>query len=171
MWNLINKTFIKNRLTTVRGKGGCWDLWKRWRDQAKSKPTNQPKNPLRCRRYHGDYQRERGGQGVRGGRRGCRGINSEGGDLTWVGEYTIYRWCIIELYSWNLYNFNQLHPNELNRKVKSFLKSTLNDLKNGGGEDTQLESELHQILRVGQHILTECLHLRGDTAMNKTVSQ
>ena len=27
------------------------------------------------------------------------------GDRTWGGEHTIYRWCIIELYLWNLNNF------------------------------------------------------------------
>ena len=39
------------------------------------------------------------------------------GDLTWDGEHTIYRWCIIEVYHWNLYNFiNQCHSNKFNFK-------------------------------------------------------
>ena len=37
------------------------------------------------------------------------------GNLTLGGEHnTVYRWCVIELYAWNLYNFiNQCHPNTL----------------------------------------------------------
>ena len=30
----------------------------------------------------------------------------------------IYRWCIIELYTWNLYNLiNQCHPNKFNKNI------------------------------------------------------
>ena len=39
------------------------------------------------------------------------------GDLTCGGEHTIHRWCIIKVYTWNLYNFiNQWHPNKCNKK-------------------------------------------------------
>ena len=38
-------------------------------------------------------------------------------DLGWWIYNTICRWCIIEFYPWNLYNFiNQYHPNKLNLK-------------------------------------------------------
>ena len=49
---------------------------------------------------------------------GKRVINGDGGRLTWGGERNLlYRWCVIELYSWNLYNFiNQYHPNKFNNK-------------------------------------------------------
>ena len=46
-------------------------------------------------------------------------INGDGRglDLGWWTHNTIYRWCIIELYTWNLYNFiNQCHPNRLYKK-------------------------------------------------------
>lgn len=35
---------------------------------------------------------------------GHGGINGDR-ELTLGGEQTIYRWCIMELYTWNLYNF------------------------------------------------------------------
>ena len=39
--------------------------------------------------------------------------------LTWCGKY-IYRWCIIELYSWSLYHFiSQSHPDKFNKKRKT----------------------------------------------------
>ena len=38
-------------------------------------------------------------------------------DLGWWTHNTIYRWCVIELYPSNLYNFmNQCHPDKLNFK-------------------------------------------------------
>ena len=48
-------------------------------------------------------------------------VNCDRRDLTLGGAHnTIYRWCIIELYtSWNLYNFiNQCYPNKFNLKIK-----------------------------------------------------
>ena len=42
-------------------------------------------------------------------------------DLGWWTLNTIYRWCIIKLYTWNLYNFiNQHYPNKFN---KNFLET------------------------------------------------
>ena len=39
--------------------------------------------------------------------------------MGWWTHNTVYRWCIIELYPWNLYNFiNQCHPNKFNKKEK-----------------------------------------------------
>ena len=41
-------------------------------------------------------------------------------DFGWWPHTAICTWCIIELYTWNLYNFiNQCHPNKFNNK---FLK-------------------------------------------------
>ena len=32
-------------------------------------------------------------------------------DFGWRAHNTIYRWCIIDMYTWKLYNFiNQCHP-------------------------------------------------------------
>ena len=43
-------------------------------------------------------------------------------DMTWGGEHsTIYRGCITELYTLNLYNFiNQCKPNESIKKIKVY---------------------------------------------------
>lgn len=39
-------------------------------------------------------------------------------DSVWTHN-AMYRWCIIEMYPWNLYNFiNQCHPNEFNTIFK-----------------------------------------------------
>ena len=50
---------------------------------------------------------------------GKEGIHGDGKrlDLGWWTHNTIYRWCITELYTWNLYSFiNQCHPNKINLK-------------------------------------------------------
>lgn len=37
--------------------------------------------------------------------------------LTWLGVNTMYRWCTVELTTWNLYNsINQCYPNKFNLK-------------------------------------------------------
>ena len=39
--------------------------------------------------------------------------------LGWWAHNTVYRWSVIELCIWNLYNFiNQYHPNKFNKKEK-----------------------------------------------------
>ena len=53
---------------------------------------------------------------------GIGGINGDGQrlDLRWGTHNTVYRWCVVEFCSWNLYNFvYQCHPNKLNIKEKS----------------------------------------------------
>lgn len=44
-------------------------------------------------------------------------------DLTVDGEHSaVYRWRIIELYTWKLYNFiKQCHPNKLNKTKKNVM--------------------------------------------------
>ena len=50
---------------------------------------------------------------------------------TWLGvkytiHNTIYRWYIMDLYPWNLYNFiNQCHPNIFNLKRNTFFKKEM----------------------------------------------
>lgn len=46
-------------------------------------------------------------------------INDDGKECAsrWWTQNTIYRWCVMELYTWNLYNsINQCHPNKLLKK-------------------------------------------------------
>ena len=63
----------------------------------------------------GDYQREREIGEVEEGKGGQEGME---GDLPLGGEHTICRWCIIELYTWNPYNFiSQCHPNKFNKNI------------------------------------------------------
>ena len=53
---------------------------------------------------------------------GVKGVNGDGQcrlDLGWWPHSTVYRWCVVELWPWNLYNFgNQCHPNNFNKKGK-----------------------------------------------------
>ena len=38
-------------------------------------------------------------------------------DLGWWTHNIIYSWCVVELYTWSLYDFiNQCHPNKFNEK-------------------------------------------------------
>ena len=72
-------------------------------------------NKLRYRQQYGEYQRGKCLGQVEEG----TGINSDRKrlDFGWWASSTIYRWCIIELYTWNLNNFtNQCHPNKFNFK-------------------------------------------------------
>ena len=66
--------------------------------------------PLPC------CQRQSGGCGqVEQGKGGING-DSRRVDLGWWTHNTTYRWCIIESYTWNWYNFiNQCHPNKFNK--------------------------------------------------------
>ena len=63
---------------------------------------------------------------------GYGGLNGDGRrlDLGWWTHSTIYRWCVIELYAWNRYNFvNQCRPqNSIKRKTWK-KKSSCNKLK------------------------------------------
>ena len=56
-----------------------------------------------------------------GGTAGYRGINDDGQRLglgLWT-PITVYRWYVVELCTWNLYNFvHQYHPNKINKKEK-----------------------------------------------------
>ena len=73
-------------------------------------PTNQPKQTTttktktKAKPQSGDYQRKGGGGRVE---EGNGGVNGDGRrlDLGWWAHNALYRWCIIELYTWNLYNF------------------------------------------------------------------
>ena len=60
------------------------------------------------------------GKGHEGGSKEYRGqIHGEGGRVGfgWAAHSAVYRWCIIELYTWNPYNLiNQCHPNKFNFK-------------------------------------------------------
>ena len=47
--------------------------------------------------------------------------------MGWWTHNTLHRWCIIELYTWNLYNFiNQCHPNKFNKNKKNKFYRTRN---------------------------------------------
>ena len=60
----------------------------------------------------GGNQRERGWGEVEKGKGGQ--IYGDRGDLG--GDNKMYRWCVIELYTWNLYNFiSQCHSNVFNK--------------------------------------------------------
>ena len=114
---------LQNGMNTVYSR--CWrDRWlelrqlgqcpqrRNWRD--KSEPDHSGTHNLikKCEHLHGDYQR---GRAVWGGNREDRGINGDGRrlNLGWWIHKTIHRWCTVELYAWNLYNFiNQCHPNK-----------------------------------------------------------
>ena len=50
-------------------------------------------------------------------KKGINGDNMRVG-LGWWAHNAAYRWCILELYTWNLYNFtNQCLPNTFNKKT------------------------------------------------------
>ena len=63
--------------------------------------------------------------GGEGGGRGSRGIDGDGRRLTRAGaHHTGCRWCVVELYSWNLCNIvNQCHPHEVNKKKNTAKKA------------------------------------------------
>ena len=70
------------------------------------------------RQQYGGYQRRRGG-GEEKDKRGQ--IYGDGGrlDLEWWAHNAIYRWHIIELYTWNLSNvINQCHLNKFCQSSK-----------------------------------------------------
>ena len=63
------------------------------------------------RQHHGDYQREREVERDK--------IMGDKWWLGWWGHNTIYRWCIMELYTWNLYNFvNVTQINSIKKRKK-----------------------------------------------------
>ena len=124
MWNLINQNKLTNRnrliytekrLTNSYQRGGDLEGWIKEHEeinQKKKKPHNKT-TTHRHRQQCGDYQRESGVGEVEEGT----------GDKWWwketwlrvVNTHIIYRWCIIEMYTWSLSNFNnQCHPNKLN---------------------------------------------------------
>lgn len=47
-------------------------------------------------------------------------IYGDGGrlDFGWSAHNAIYKWRIIELYTWNLYSYEPALPNKFNLKVK-----------------------------------------------------
>lgn len=54
-----------------------------------------------------------------------------GEDLTFVVNNAIFRWCLIELYTWNLYNFiNQCHLNTFNKNAYVVLKTNKQNKNN-----------------------------------------
>ena len=86
----------------------------------KVKGLSKEQKPQRHRQQYSDYQKEWWGVGEKG----KWGINGDGRrfGLGWWAHNTIYRWCIIELYTWTLYNFiNQHHSNKFNKFFKEQL--------------------------------------------------
>ena len=55
---------------------------------------------------------------------GKGGINGDGRRLDLGDEHnTVYRWCAVQLCTWNLYNFvNQCHPNKFLKSRKQTLE-------------------------------------------------
>ena len=83
-------------------------------ESSSRKPKSYPRGQGPLGYPPGDNQRERWR-----GRRRYRRANGEGRrlDLGWWTRSPIYRWCVIEGYTWNLYNFmNQCHHNKFNGK-------------------------------------------------------
>ena len=70
---------------------------------------------------------------------GIGGINDDGRriDLGWWTHNMMYRWCVIELYTWNIEFYYQSHPYQFNKKEKMpwFHK------------DEQKEKKLHEALK------------------------
>ena len=57
-------------------------------------------------------------KGVRGGTKGYMGSNIWWRKETWLWVVST-QWCIVEVYTWNLYNFiNQHHPTKFNKIEK-----------------------------------------------------
>ena len=88
--------------------------WKRWRDLAKRNLIDKDNSVV--------ITRGKGGGEVEEGK-GNTNDDRRRTDLGWRTLNT--RWCIIELYTWSLYNFISLcHPN----KFKIFFKETKSHL-------------------------------------------
>ena len=83
------------------------------KNKNKNKNKKNPKTKLNRRQNYGDYQRERGWGEVED--KGERNGDGRRLDLGWWTHNAIYRGCMIEFYTWKLYNFiNQCHPNKFN---------------------------------------------------------
>ena len=110
-------SWVENRLTPV----GVGVLGRRWRDWPKKKKIMDTDNSVVIL-----------GAGV------VSGVGRGGGGYmgdkwwwtdTWLGWWThsmVYRWCFVELCTWNLYNFvNHCYPNKFNENGK---KKSMNHL-------------------------------------------
>ena len=93
----------ENRLTTIRWAGvGC--SVKKVKGVRKEKLMSKKRyNCMVINREKGVGETEEGEVGINGDRRSF--------DFGWWTHSIIYRWCVIELYTWNLYNFiNNITP-------------------------------------------------------------
>ena len=117
MWNLMNKMNEQNWISPIYSsliavsRGRLSDYKKKKKRREKEETHGQGQQSRDCW--------EKAGWGEMGE---YGGINGDGRrlDLGWGTHNTVYRWWVVELCTWNLYNFvNQCHSiNVITRKKR-----------------------------------------------------
>ena len=111
------ETNSESRLTAVGGRG--WGLGREGGDIELKKKKKTRKNSSTGT----VWWLLRRGPGGRWKREGRRGVNGDGRilDLGWWTHSTVYRWCVVGLCTWSLYNFvNLCHPSKRNKKQRKW---------------------------------------------------